>query len=105
MNLHYRNYLVGLGLVYAVSVATGKRRLRAASARLRAVVCRRLASVGTAVFADSAAVDENALPYSVGLGDLLEKLRDAEQTYLNIKEPFHIGRLTAEEDVEILPAL
>ena len=105
MNLHYRNYLVGLGLVYAASVACGERRLRAASARLRAVVCRRLSFVPATAFADSASVDEMALPYSVSLGGLLEKLRDAERTYLNIKEPFHVGRLTAEEDVEILPAL
>jgi ubiquitin-protein ligase len=105
MNIHYRDYLIGLGLVYAASVATGQRRLRAASAGLCEVVCRRLAFVPLAVFADSASVDESALPYSVNLGGLVEKLRGAERTYLNIKDTFHVGRLINEEDAEILPAL
>jgi hypothetical protein len=105
MNIHYRDYLIGLGLVYAASVASGERRLRAASARLRDIVCRRLAFVPASVFADSASVDEAALPYSVNLGGLVEKLRGAERTYLNIKDTFHVGRLINGEDAEILPAL
>lgn len=105
MNIHYRSYLIGLGLVYAASVASGERRLRAASGGLREVVCRRLGGVPVVVFAECAAVDEAALPYSVNLGGLVEKLRGAERTYLNIKDTFHVGRLINEEDAEILPTL
>jgi hypothetical protein len=93
MNIHYRNYLIGLGLVYAASVASGERRLRAASAQFRNIVCRRLASAPFTVFVECGTVDEEALPYSVNLGGLVEKLRGAERTYLNIKDTFQVGRL------------
>ncbi len=114
MNIHYRNYVRMVGLIYSYSVASGERRLRAASAGLVARVRERLGvserlgvrerlevseRLGVGV-ADSLPVDENYLPYCLTAVGLIEKLRAVRDSYLNIKNTIIIGEAT--ENAEVL---
>ena len=98
MNVHYRNYVHKVGRIYSYSVASGERRLRAASARLVDVVRGRIH--GMDLYEDVDIIDNECLPYCLSAVGLAEKLRTVRETYLNIKNTFIIGELV--ENAEVL---
>jgi len=85
MNVHYRNYVRAVGILYSYSVASGERRLRAASAGFVGVVRGRLGALPLDSFKDIT-VESEWLPYCLSAVGLVEKLRALRESYLNIKD-------------------
>jgi ubiquitin-protein ligase len=90
MNVNYRNYVRVVGILYSYSVASGERRLRAASAAHVGVVKGRLTKLDVESL-KNIEVDSEWLPYCLDGSGLVEKLRAARESYLNIKDSPIIG--------------